>query len=296
MLKFSGINNVADADRLFPLSTDYREKEFIFPLSEANNVEIDNTNKIKSRSGYSRVIQGGAIHSLWSDGELCFFADETSLYQMQNDYSTALIFTDAAPYWDRLSYVRVNDRVYFTNGITCGYVKDFTRYNYATPTGQFMRTLPCGQLIEYFMGCLFVARDNMLYISEPLTDYYDTRIGYRQFADNITMLRACDNGLYISDKKVWFIKGKGNEQFERIEVESDAAIPFTDVRTSAESISYGTTGDVVMWTSEKGVCLGDSSGTVKNLTHNVYVLGDYGRGAAFIRDVNNVKHYINSFY
>jgi hypothetical protein len=197
----------------------------------------------------------------------------------------------------RMSYVLVNDHVYYTNGYQCGYVHNNADNAFMDPARNFKQPLPAGSHIEHFMASLFMSVRNVLYIADPLTTYWDTRYGYKLFQDDITMVRACDNGLYVSDKrKVWFLRGKGNDDFEMVEVESEPAIPFTDVRTSADSIGYGVEGDVVIWTSSTGICIGDSGGSVKNLTDDKYLLTEHGRGAAFIRDVDNIKHYINSLY
>ena len=40
----------------------------------------------------------------------------------------------------------------------------------------------------------------------------------------------------------------------------------------------------------------DSGGTVKNLTVDRYHMDKHGRGTAFVRDKDNVKHYINTLY
>ncbi len=289
--KFSGVNNVDEMYRLTPAVVD---RDYVYPLREANNVLIDNTFAVKSRSGYTSVLTGSSIYSLWSDGKRCFFVDGATLYEMDLAYNKTVIAMVSSGH--RMSFVPVNDRYYYTNGMEIGYIKGALSYAPMNPSREFKLPLPAGQHIEYFMGCLFVSVRNVLYISDPLCDYYDTRTGYRIFADDITMIRAVDNGMYISDKKVWFIRGKGNDEFQRVEVESEPAIPFTDLRTSAESMAYGVSGDVAVWTSETGICVGDSGGTVKNLTDERYHMNKYGEGTAFVRDKNNVKHYINTLF
>lgn len=289
--RFFGVNNVDEAYRLFPV---VKDNVNVYPVREANNIDIDNTYAASSRSGYTSVLSGTDIHSLWSDGARCFYVDGTSLKELDVNYNSTVlrVVTSSA----RMVYVHVNDRYYFTNGYEIGYIKGAATYGCMDPSREFKLPLPAGSHIEYFMGCLFVSVRNVLYISDPLCDYYDTRTGYRQFTDDITMIRAVDNGLYISDKKVWFVRGKGNDEFNRVEVESSPAIPYTDVRTSAESMGYGVSGDVALWTAASGICIGDSGGTVKNLTEDRYHMAEYGRGSAFIRNKENVMHYVNTLF
>jgi hypothetical protein len=289
--RFNGINNVDEMYRLFPIVVD---RHYVYPLREASNVLIDNTFALRSRCGYTSVLSGADIHSLWSDGTRCFFVDGGTLYELDLAYNKKAITTVSPSF--RVSYAPINDRYYLTNEREIGYIKGTAFYNCMDPGREFKLPLPAGSHIEYFMGCLFVSVRNVLYISDPLCDYYDTRTGYRIFADDITMIRAVDNGLYISDKKVWFVQGKGNDEFKRVEVESDPAIPFTDLRTSAESMGYDVSGDVAVWTSKTGIVIGDSGGTVKNLTVDRYHMDKHGRGTAFVRDKDNVKHYINTLY
>lgn len=289
--RFNGINNVDEMYRLFPIVVD---RHYVYPLREASNVLIDNTFALRSRCGYTSVLSGADIHSLWSDGTRCFFVDGGTLYELDLAYNKKAITTVSPGF--RVSYVPINDRYYLTNEREIGYIRGASFYSCMDPVREFKLPLPAGSHIEYFMGCLFVSVRNVLYISDPLCDYFDTRTGYRIFTDNITMIRAVDDGLYVSDTKVWFVRGKNNAEFSRVEVESDPAIPFTDLRTSADSMGYGVSGDVAIWTSKNGIVVGDSSGTVKNLTDERYHMAEHGKGSAFVRDVNNVKHYINTLY
>lgn len=290
--RFSGINNVDSAERLFPVSIDHR---YVYPLREANNVEIDNTFKISSRSGYTSVQTGSDIHSMWSDNSTWLYVDGGTLYEMDVRYSATALRSELTV-GARMSYAVFNDRIYFTNGYEIGYVKANAANSLPAPDRAFKEPLPAGQLIEYFMGCLYVAKDDTLYISDPLCDYYDIRRGYRRFANKITLLRGVDDGIYVSDNKVWFMPGKGNEDFERKEAYPHKAIIYTDVMLPGSYISEQISGNVAMWTGENGICLGDNSGGVLNLTEERYTFPARGRGTGFIRDSANVRHYINSLF
>lgn len=290
--KFSGINNVDPATRLEPVIINH---EYVYPVQQANNLDIDNTFQVSSRPGYTSVKTGSDIHSMWSDGVSCLYADGATLYKLGTGYATLSLRSDLTP-GTRLSYAPFNDRIYYTNEYQIGYVKDDADNALAYPNREFKTALPVGQLIESFMGCLYVAKDNILYISDPLCDYYDIRYGYRIFNSRITLLRAVDTGLYISDDQVWFIKGKGNDEFERDNPYPSRAIPHTDIRIPGKYIDDSMPGNVAIWTGENGICLGDNSGNVINLTDARYTFTARGRGTGFIREVNNIRHYINSLY
>ena len=289
--KFLGINTVDDPTRLAPVMMDY---QYIYPLQQANNLDIDNTYGLSSRSGYDDILLGLDMHSLSNDAP-GFFVDGDILKKLNTDYSI-ISLRFGLTLGARMSYVLFNDRTYYTNGYEIGYIKNDISTLLADPLLEFKLPLPAGQLIEYFMGCLYVAVNDILYISDPLCDYYDTRTGYRRFAGRITMLRAVDDGLYVSDDRIWFIKGKTNEDFERSESYSSRAIPFTDERINGRYISDNLSGNVAIWTGENGICVGDNRGVVINLTESKYVLPVHGNGAGFIRDKDNIRHYVVSLY
>jgi hypothetical protein len=289
--RFYGINNVDPDTRLVPVVIN---REYVYPLQQASNVDIDNTFGVASRSGYDDVLSGASIHSLWADGPICLFVDG-ALNQLNDDYSIVTLRSGLTP-GARMSYAQFNDKTYYTNRNEIGYVKDGASNLLVDPVLEFKLPLPPGQLVEYYRGCLYVARDNILYISDPLCDYFDTRTGYKQFAGKITLLRAVDTGLYVGDEKIWWVKGDSAEEFERLEAYSYRAIPYTDVRTNGQNIGDGMKGNIAIWTGENGICMGDNSGQVSNLTEGRYNFPAYGIGAGFIREKQNVRHYINSLY
>jgi hypothetical protein len=292
MAKFLGLNNVADAQRLTPVQVGH---EYVYQLTQANNVEIDDSYQISSRCGYTSVKTGSSIHSLWADKDVCLYADGYTLYQMSDSYVLTTIRSDLRAS-ARISYARANDRVYYTNGFQIGYVKGLADNALPSPGREFKLSLPAGQFIEFFKGCLYVFKDDTLYVSDPLCDYYDVRTGYRRFSEKGTLLRAVDDGIYVADKKTYFLKGKANEDFEMDMVYPHAAVRFTDVLIPGQYIDPDMRGNVAMWTAENGICLGDNSGMVRNLTEGRYTFTSHGEGVGYVRDVNNQRHYINSLY
>ena len=288
-----GINNVNDPVRLVPVVVNHA---YVYPLQQASNVDIDNTFRIASRSGYGTSgVTGTDIHSLWSDNITCLFVDGTNLKELGTGYTTVTL-KGLLTLGYRMSYAPFNDRIYYTNGHQIGYVKANIDYGLVDPSKEFKLSLPAGQLIEYYGGCLYVAKDNVLYISDPLCDYFDVRTGYKQFSSAITLLRAVDEGLYIGDDKTWWVGGDSPDVLERKEAYGHRPIIYTDVCVNGQDIGDGIKGKVAMWTADNGICLGDNSGTVVNLTEGRYTFTARGQGAGFIRINNNIKHYVNSLF
>jgi hypothetical protein len=290
--KFIGINNVDDAVRLEPKVVD---REYLVPLLQANNVDIDNSYSLSSRSPYTTVKAGTDIHSLWSDGNVCFYADSGSLLKLDSLYNTKTLRT-GMQLGARISYAPWNERYYYTNRCQIGYVMYDTAYNLSDPDIRYKLPLPAGQLIEYYKGCLYVAKDDCLYISDPLCDYYDIRDGYKRMKGDISLLRAVDTGIYIGDDVVRFMNGKGGDDFEIEEVYPHRPVMFTDIRQSGRDIGGGVVGNVALFTCDNGICVGTNTGLVENLTEEQYLFTSTGEGAAFIKNTNDVHHYINSLY
>jgi hypothetical protein len=298
MAKFLGVNNVDSATRIGPTVID---REYVYPLAQANNVDIDNTFAISSRPGFASVAGSAGTagldnHSLWSDGVTCLYVDGDTLYELTPIYDRNALRTGLT-LGARMSYVPFNDRIYYTNGFEIGYIKASVDNRLPNPDREFKEPLPAGQMIELFMGCLYVAKGSVLYVSDPLCDYFDIRHGYKQMKSQITLLRGLSDGMYIADSaETFFLKGKAAEDFNLEEAYPAPAIPFTDVRVIGSQIDEEMKEYVIMWTASNGICMGDNSGKVTNLTDTRYTFTGRGRGSGFIRDTNGVRHYINSLY
>jgi hypothetical protein len=106
---FSGLRNEVTPER-FTVSD----------LAAAMNVDLDKTGRLSRRDGYTSV-RAGATHSVWADPQqtMCLFVADGQLQQLNADMSAtrlgALLAADSP-----MSFVRVNDRVYFNNGTDTG--------------------------------------------------------------------------------------------------------------------------------------------------------------------------------
>ena len=289
--KFAGINNVDDPYRL-PHKRDPVTYAVISDVADIVNMDIDNAYALVTRSGYDLKVSGTFMHSLWSDGVKCFFVDESKLYQLQPDYSITEILAGLT-YGNRMSYASFNDKIYMTNGVYIGYFLDEAMHSILDPGINYKVPLPAGQHIAVYMSRLLVARENVLYIGDVLCDHYDIRAGYRTFESRITMVRPVNNGgIYVSAGKTWFMSMDDN--FTRKQVFDHEAVPYTDVLVGGDDVGDGVKGSVAVWTSRQGICVGEGTGTVKNITEDKHTISDCGIGGAVIRNNNGVKHYITT--
>lgn len=288
---FTGFNDVDKAFRL-PVLQD-RSGKVLTDMATLENVDIGNQLTLATRPGCDLKLAGTDVHSMWSDDDICLFVDGGSLYELSKSYtSTSLLSGLTAGH--RMSYAPWNDRVYLTNGHYIGYYHNQAVTALSDPNITYKLALPAGQRIAYYKGRLYVAKGKVLYISDALCDHYDIRTGYRTFENDITMLTAVDKGLYVADGKTWWIPGASPEEFEKIQVMDVDAVPFTDKVIKGQFIGEGSTGNMALWVSEEGICLGDSEGNVKDLTHNRYAMTPHGLGGAAIRKISGSVHYITT--
>lgn len=305
---FSGLNTVDDPTRISPDTVQIQNVGYkaVYPLTVAENVDIDNTNAISSRLGSTLKLSGSSIHSLWSNGVVALFADGKSLYKLNKDYTSILLIKSGLSGL-RIVYEPVVDRVYFTDGQYIGYYKDNTIYDIAAPTAKygtsgtlnmnFKAVLPAGQFLSRYKTKLLVGKGKVLYMADSLSHHYDVRRGYRTFGSDIKMIHALDTGIYISDSDyTYFLSekemGEEIDVFTREKVIDCPAMPYTDITIDGKYVGEGQGDDVVMWTSKDGICMGDGNGKVESITRNNYIVDDHSRGAAFLRNNNNVVHYI----
>lgn len=72
------------------------------------------------------------------------------------------------------------------------------------------------------------------------------------------------------------------------------AIPFTDTVINGNLVGDGIEGNLAIWASAEGICLGDNSGSVKNLTRSRYSMSSHGIGGAVVRKLGSKVHYITT--
>lgn len=296
---FTGINNIDETARLEPTPVKIGTgMKAAYPLVTAENVDIDNTYALSSRAGCVKRLSGTDIHSFWSDGLLGFFMDGTILYKLNYssgaDYTATELMTGLLR--ATMNYSKVNDRIYMTNGFYIGYYKDGVMTSLGAPVETYKQILPAGQRIAYFKGTIFVAKGKVLYVSDALCDHYDVRTGFRVFENNITMVTPVDSGVYVADGKVWFLVEKrafsdDTTEFKKEWASDVDAIPYLDTTIEGQDVGEGLEGRVALWTTPSGVCVGDNKGVVTFVTPN-YLVPSAAEGAATIRTVNGVTHYL----
>lgn len=112
---FAGINNVLPPERIRAVGTQLNATA---ELVVASNVDIDNSGRLSRRAGTEQKVVGAA-HSLWSNGDVCLFAQDNRLMLLRRDFTTATLAAGLVPDLP-MSYVSVVGNIYWSNGQQSG--------------------------------------------------------------------------------------------------------------------------------------------------------------------------------
>lgn len=289
-----GMNNVAVDIRLPIKISDLKQP--IYDVRNLENVDINDQYLLTSRKGKVLRVAGIDIHSFWSNGEIGFYVDKSSLYCITSagaTYYPVLLYTGLSTGM-RMSYVAVNDRIYMTNGVYIGYYKDKELFSLSAPNVSYKLPLPAGQVIESYEARLFVAKDKTVYISDPLCDHFDIRTGFKTTEQNATMLKAVDDGIFVADTAVAFWGGNV-DSFKRVEVSSSPALPNTAVGIKLSNNSDSNIESLAVWTALDGIYIGENGGKITNVLEGRYSFpAGFSAQAAGIRLIDGILHYLVS--
>jgi hypothetical protein len=277
----TGLNNFVDPKRL-----EFDFKTGLTELSQAVNVNVDNSGRPSRRLGWTEKLTTAAEYSFVS-GEVCLFVSGQTLYQMKNDYSLTAIRSDLT-LGQRMKYLAVAGRIYYANGVEKGYVykgtdRAWEKGNY-TVTGDTPRIFsdpPNGQLIGWFATRALVAVDNWMCASEPsFYGVFDLHNNSRPVPDRVTMLQPTPQGLWIgTNSQVMFYRGSKWRELRREPKADYGVIDGSDVVCQGEKL--GASGRPIMFTTPQGICIGREDGTLENISYNklTFPAGRYASAA-----------------
>lgn len=290
---FSGINNVSDASELTPDE-----------LAAASNIDLDDKGMATRRDGFIERLSGSGIHSLWSNEQICLFVESGTLKRLATDWTSSTIRTSVSDYL--MSLVDVNNIIYYSNTNVNGYITaDGTDNAWADPGLDFKSKPEPAQLIEYFNGSLYFAKGAVLWHSDSMAfGRIDKRRNFLYFPDKIIMLKAVDDGLWIStgdstSSDVFFVSGLHPKEFRRIPgaeygALEGAAVSIDDAKAVFPEL--GLQGKAVIFPTKNGISVGGNNGVFINLTLNKYNVADNRFGAGLLRLQGNQYHYISTMW
>jgi len=287
--KFNGINNVKK-----PWELDQTE------LVEAINVDIDKSNRILLREG--RTIKlSGSYSNLWANGYIILATYGGNLVSVNPDFTTATILrVDVGN--EKMSYVTVNDIVVYSNNMVIGYVKNGADYAFPLPTDTFKFPLIPGHLLEYYRGRLFIARGNVIWHSDVMAKRFgslDKRSNGRQLPSRILLMKAVDDGLWLSDETaIYYASGVDPYTLNLAKIKDYPAIFGMADQVDGQLMSsrIPLIGTSFMIGTASGVCYIGNGGFFMNITEKGYEMprGTSGTMLFHKGNINRLISIVNS--
>lgn len=149
---FSGLRNDAPPERL-PLDA----------LTEATNVDLDDTGAASRRSGYAKIVNGTRVHSVWANraGDLCLFVDGPTMFRLDAGHAARSVVTGLTP-GQPVSYCEVNGLVYWASETDRGIIRagEYEPWG-IKPPGNPVVAIGAGRLNpgRYIVACTYRTAD-----------------------------------------------------------------------------------------------------------------------------------------
>lgn len=305
---FKDMNNVDD-----PLAVGTpvpKIRELVYTeVSRLVNVDPGNDNFARLRKGTALRLAGNYT-SMFANDNTFLVVEGLGLKRFWPTTNTTTLLknlTSGAP----MAFADTPIGVFFTNGSDIGMVANDVAESMPIPdttvffddvsVPSYKVPVPPGQFVQWFNGTLFTLAfedgASWLYHTDGYALEVDERENYFQFPGVPKMLIAIDpGGLFVScGEKTVYLRGDGADSFQETPIAPYPAIPHTAIVCKAEQFNIeGISGEVAIWASTRGICLGTSDGQLINLSQGKVSYQPGKTGAAIIRELNGDIHYVLS--
>lgn len=304
---FSGIKNTVSRERLQ-----------VGELAAAVNVDIDDVGQVRRRRGYDRKSTANH-HSLCTIAGRTYVVRDGTLGILDESYGHRTMAV-VGPH--PLSYTEVAGTVYYSSSTVSGklvggddpqpwgtldgggrWVSPVIRptETLGAVAGRKFTNPPQADIIEYHKGRIYLAQGPVLWHTELyLYDLIDRTRGFIQFENDITMVRSVSGGLYVgTTAKLYFLRGTAAKGMERTTLidspvirGSDVMTPTADVHPQVRKGGDIPEGNVPMFMTSDGICVGLEDGNVHNLTRGKVVFPGVVSAAALYRGDQGANAYV----
>jgi len=254
------------------------------------NADITDTLSAKRRAGITKVYTG-TPHSLWSNGTECYFVEGSYLKRLLPTFTTAVTIRTLSSPSLPMSYAQVNYLTVCSNGVDLFLIENGIAYDFEYSSQRFKEAVEAGHIVTLFNRRLFVAIDNVLYYTDADDiQRLDERDDPFAFRERIRGVYPLQNGMYVMADKVYWMAGKGPDDFTLTEAYDGKMIE--GCGTVYDGALSGSPGKRVRFVTSDGICDGDDGGTVQNTTLNTLSFTAQRKGAAIIRKLSGYNQFI----
>ena len=276
---FPGIDNTSD------LASVSRPRKAGVYFYEIDNIDIDDNGKPHRRKGFDTpIFTGTNVRSIWANDNVCLFAEDQYFCKLNDDNSVTILIYNVDE-TDPFCYVANGDTVYFSNNSIVGYVnRDGNSYPFPDPNQTYKVRMVGGHILEWYNSRLYAGNDaNLFYSDAAIPTRMDTRKNAIAFHSRLTMVKAVDNGIYVSDSdNVYYEGGMDATAFVETKVLNFPAIEGMSVATVLKKGKA--VRRVVYWMTKYGPYAGYNDGTVVPMQGGLFHLDGLESGTAVIKD------------
>lgn len=304
--QFRGIKNTVSRERLAPDE-----------LEHARNIDIDDAGQVRRRRGYA-LKDAANYHSLQTIGGRALVVRNNILGVLNPDYTFVSLGVTAGS--ARVSYTQVDQTTFFSSTAASGKLlgtavspwgvsADGGRWvsPVLTPTatlgevfGQRVTAPPYAEHVVSYSGRIYLAAGKYLWATELyMYDYIDPTKNFLQFEDDITVLAAVSDGLYVgTERGLYFLRGSLSQGFRQDRVVdvpvirgSDVMVPSTNVHPSAQQGAMPE-GMAMVCMTAKGVFACFAGGQAFDITRGRVVFPASDSAAALYREDSGGTSYL----
>jgi hypothetical protein len=273
----------------------------------ADNIDIDSEDMGHRRVGILRELYNGYWHSFWSDeGDLALGIRNGDLVQLNKDRTLTTLLVSVG--YSKMNFVKVVDRVFFSNRMVVGYflISDGQAYACPEPTRSLRQRMIGGDLIEYFNGRLYAIQDNTAFHSIAYSPMeMNLKDNFISMGGPITMFHSVEDGIYASAaEKVFFMDYQGETALGQPDFKykplldvpalrgSPCIIERLDLGREIASSHRGLVGRAVIFSTNIGIFLGLKGGYVLDCTSDHYAVLDVEQGCSLVKWHNGYRQFI----
>jgi len=298
--KIKGIDNLVTDDLRVPPGF----------VRAADNLDIDSEDMGHRRKGILEEIFNGFWHSLWSDeGDLCFGVRNGDLVRLNKDWTLNILLSGVG--YSKMNFVKVVDRVFFSNREESGYIliSDGLAHGFPEPPRDLRQRMVGGEIIEYFNGRLYAIQDQTYFHSIAYSPMeMNLKHNFQFMGGPVTMFHAVEDGIYASAaEKTFFMGYEGETDLDQPKFKYK---PLLDVPTlkgspclierldlgkeisTSHTSHRGLVGKAIIFSTGIGIFIGLKGGYVVDCTSDHYAVLDVEEGCSLVKWQNGYRQYI----
>lgn len=146
--------------------------------------------------------------------------------------------------------------------------------------------MPAGRVVRSYDSRLLVARDNVLFYSQPFAPLLMNPVSnHISFEQPINLVRPCGNGVFVATQSATYWLAGDLPAASSVQVLPYGAAADSDCMDPSSP-------ETALWMSARGVVRGRADGSVANLQEKNLAVGAGAQASTYVRERNGQSHVI----